>query len=76
LAYTHWLVNKLHGSHHDRFRFQKFEIVELPTIYRLITKKENGKERTIEEKSSISHLIELLDWLTESGCVDTRAVAI
>ena len=26
-----------------------FEIVELPTIYRLITKKENGKERTIEE---------------------------
>jgi hypothetical protein len=29
--------------------------------YRLITKKENGKERTIEEKSSISHLIELLD---------------
>ena len=38
-----------------------FEIVELPTIYRLITKKENGKERTIEEKSSISHLIELLN---------------
>jgi len=27
-----------------------FEIVELPTIYRLITKKENGKERTIEEE--------------------------
>jgi len=27
-----------------------FEIVELPTIYRLSTKKENGKERTIEEE--------------------------
>jgi hypothetical protein len=27
-----------------------FEIVELPSIYRLITKKENGKERTIEEE--------------------------
>jgi len=27
-----------------------FKIVELPTIYRLITKKENGKERTIEEE--------------------------
>jgi len=26
------------------------EIVELPTIYRLITKKENGKERTIKEE--------------------------
>jgi hypothetical protein len=59
-TYTHWLVNKLHGSHHDQFRFQQFEIVELPTIYRLITKKENGK-RTIEEKSSIRHLIELLN---------------
>jgi len=50
--------------------------VELPTIYKLITKKENGKERTIEEKSSISHLIKLLDWLTKSGCVDTGTVAI
>jgi len=38
--------------------FQHFELVELPTIYILITKKENNKERTIEE---ISHLIELLD---------------
>ena len=28
----------------------RFEIMELPTIYRLITKKENGKERTIEEE--------------------------
>ena len=46
----------------DLDRFQHFELVELPTISRLITKKENGKERTIEkEKSSISHLIELLD---------------
>jgi len=27
-----------------------FEIVELTTIYPLITKKENGKERTIEEE--------------------------
>ena len=27
-----------------------FEIVELLTIYRLITKKENSKERTIEEE--------------------------
>jgi hypothetical protein len=27
-----------------------FKIVELPAIYRLITKKENGKERTIEEE--------------------------
>ena len=34
----------------DLDRFQHFELVELPTISRLITKKENGKERTIEEK--------------------------
>jgi len=34
----------------DLDRFQHFELVELPTIYILIT---NGKERTIEEKSSI-----------------------
>ncbi len=27
-------------QHHDRSCFQQFEIVELPTIYRLITKKE------------------------------------
>jgi hypothetical protein len=27
-----------------------FKIVELPTIYRLITKKEKGKEKTIEEE--------------------------
>ncbi len=45
-----------------------FEIVELSTIYRLITKKENGKERTIEEeifdKSSdrISRLVNKI-WL-------------
>jgi len=45
-----------------------FEIVELQTIYRLITKKENGKERTIEEeifdKSSdqISRLVNKI-WL-------------
>ena len=37
----------------DLDRFQHFELMELPTISRLITKKENGKERTIEEKSSI-----------------------
>jgi len=42
--------------------------VELPTIYRLITKKENGKERTIEEKSSIKssdRIAQLVDkiWL-------------
>ena len=29
-----------------------FEIVELPTIYRLIAKKENGKERTINGRLS------------------------
>jgi hypothetical protein len=63
-----WLVNKLHGSHHDWFRFQQFEIVELPTIYRLITKKENGKERTIEEKifdKSSDRIARLIDriWL-------------
>ena len=46
----------------DLDRFQHFKFVELLTISRLITKKENGKERTIEEeKSLISHLIELLD---------------
>ena len=45
----------------DLDRFRHLELVELPTISRLITKKENGKERTIEEKSLISHLIELLD---------------
>jgi len=45
-----------------------FKIVELPTIQRLITKKENGKERTIEEeifdKSSdrISQLVNKI-WL-------------
>jgi hypothetical protein len=38
------------GSHHDRSSFQQFKIVELPTNYRLITKEENGKERTIEEE--------------------------
>ena len=38
-----------------------FEIVELLTIYRLITKKENSKERTIEEEILDKHLIELLD---------------
>ncbi len=27
-----------------------FEVVELPTIMRLMTKKVNGKERTIEEE--------------------------
>ncbi len=47
---------KLHGSHHDRTRFQLFKIVELRTIYRLITKKENGIEmnnrRKVFDKSS------------------------
>ena len=52
-----------------------FEIVELPTIYRLITKKENSKERIIEEeifdKSS-----DRIFWLVNKSCVDTRAVVI
>ena len=38
-----------------------FKIVELLTIYHLITKKENSKERTIEEEILDKHLIELLD---------------
>jgi len=37
------------------------KVMELPTITRVMTNKVNGKERTIEEKSLISHLIELLD---------------
>jgi len=36
------------------------EVVELPTITRVMTKKVNGKERTIEEETT-SHLIEFLD---------------
>ncbi len=44
--------------------FQHFELVELPTISRLITKKENGKERTIEEKifdKSSDQIAQLVD---------------
>ena len=50
------------------------EVVELPTITRVMTKKVNGKkERIIEEeifdKSSV--------WISQkSGCVDTRDAAI
>ena len=52
----------------DLDRFQHFEFVELPTISRLITKKENGKERTIEEKifnKSSDRIARLVDriWL-------------
>ncbi len=52
----------------DHDRIQHFELVELPTIYLLITKKENGKKRTIEEKSSIKssdRIAQLVDkiWL-------------
>jgi hypothetical protein len=35
-----------------------FKVVELSTVMQLMTKKVNGKERTIKEGSSISHLIE------------------
>jgi hypothetical protein len=35
-----------------------FKIVELPTIYRLITKKKKVKREQSKKKSSISHLIE------------------
>ena len=45
-----WLVNRLYGSHHDRPRFSWLEIVEIPTITRVTTKKVNSKERTIEEE--------------------------
>jgi hypothetical protein len=34
----------------DLDRFQHFELVELPTITRVTTKKVNGTERTIEEE--------------------------
>jgi hypothetical protein len=37
------------------------EVVELPTITRLMTRKVNGKERTIKKKSLTSHLIESVD---------------
>ncbi len=37
------------------------EVVELPTITRVMTKKVNGKERTIEEEIFDKYLIELLD---------------
>jgi hypothetical protein len=38
------------------------KVVELPTITRVMTKKVNGKERTIEEEIfDISHLIESVD---------------
>jgi hypothetical protein len=35
-----------------------FEVVELPTIMQLMTKKVNGKEKQSKNKSLISHLIE------------------
>jgi hypothetical protein len=65
--YTGSSINFMALTMIDLDRFQHFELMELPTIYRLITKKENGKERTIEETSSISQLIKLLDKLTQSG---------
>ncbi len=34
-----------------------FEVVELPTIMRLMTKKVNGKERTIEEEICYTRLL-------------------
>jgi hypothetical protein len=37
------------------------KIVEIPTITRVTTRKVNGKERTIEEETSISYLIESVD---------------
>ncbi len=57
----------------DLDRFQHFELVELPTIYILITKKENGKERTIKEKSLIKssdRIARLVDkiWLCRHPC--------
>jgi hypothetical protein len=50
-----------------------FEIVELPTIYRLITKKENRKERTTKEEifdKSSDRIARLVNSLT-AKCVPT-----
>jgi len=44
------------------------EVVELPTITRVMTKKVNGKERTIEE--------EIFDKSSDQISVDTRDAAI
>ncbi len=53
-----------------------FEIVELPTIYRLITKKEYSKERTIEEEIFDKSSDRIARLVTKIWFVDTRAVAI
>ena len=69
------LVNRLYGSHHDRRASSWLEVVELPTITRVMTKKVNGKETTIEEeifdKSSdqIARLVNKI-WLCDTRAVD------
>ena len=70
------LVNRLYGSHHDRPHFQLARNVELPTITRVMTKKVNGKERTIEEEIFDKSSDRIARLVTKSGCVDTRDVAI
>ena len=52
------------------------EIVEIPTITRLTTKKVNGKERTIKEEIFDKSSDRIARLVIKSGCVDTRDVAI
>jgi hypothetical protein len=52
------------------------EVVELPTITRVMTKTVNGKERTIEEEIFDKSSDRIARLVTKSGCVDTRDVAI
>jgi hypothetical protein len=53
-----------------------FKVVELPTIMQLMTKKVTVKREQSKKRSLISHLIESVNKLTKSGCVDTRDVTI
>jgi len=52
------------------------EVMGLPTITRVMTKKVNGKERTIEEEIFDKSSDRVARLFTKSGCVDTRDVAI
>ncbi len=52
------------------------EVVELPSITRVTTKKVNGNERTIEEEIFDKSSDRISRLVTKSGCVDNRDAAI
>ena len=71
------LVNRLYGSHHDRPRFQLAQNCGNTNNHKSDDQKRSTAKRgQSKKKSSISYLIESVDLLTKSGCVDTRDVAI